>query len=149
MAKKTYQGRPIVPGKLDGKATVSKQPFNTTSSYLENVWAGNTKTAPCTDQDNKDLYKKDMTGILLCTSQCIGSSMGGGCFMAVAGLDLAPKALLFSRHIDSVTASGVLMADIWQDKQIICVDLLGQEFLEAIKTGDPISVQEDGTVMIG
>ena len=118
MAKKTFQGRPIVPGKLDGKATVSKQPFNTTSSYLENVWAGNTKTAPCTDQDNKDLYKKDMTGIILCTSQCIGSSMGGGCFMAVAGLKLAPKALLFSRHIDSVTASGVLMADIWQEKPI-------------------------------
>ena len=149
MAKKTFQGRPIVPGKLEGKATVSKQPFNTTSSYMENVWAGNTKTAPCTDQDNKDLYKKDMTGILLCTSQCIGSSMGGGCFMAVAGLNLAPKALLFSRHIDSVTASGVLMADIWQDKQIICVDLLGEDFLEAAKTGDPISIKEDGTVEIG
>ena len=149
MAKTTFQGRPIVPGKLDGKATVSKQPFNTTSSYMENVWAGNTKTAPCTDQDNKDLYKKDLTGILLCTSQCIGSSMGGGCFMAVAGLDLAPKALLFSRHIDSVTASGVLMADIWQDKQIICVDLPGEDFLEAAKTGDPISIKEDGTVEIG
>jgi predicted aconitase with swiveling domain len=149
MAKTTFQGRPIVPGKLDGKATVSKQPFNTTSSYMENVWAGNTKTAPCTDQDNKDLYKKDMTGILLCTSQCIGSSMGGGCFMAVAGMDLAPKALLFSRHIDSVTASGVLMADIWQKKPILCVDLLGEEFLEAVKTGDPIAVHEDGKVEVG
>ena len=148
MAQKTFQGRPVVPGNLEGKATVSKQPFNTTSSYIENVWAGNTKTAPCTDQDNKDLYKKDMQGMLLCTSQAIGSSMGGGCFMAVAGLGLAPKALLFSRHIDSVTASGVLMADIWQDKQIICVDLLGEEFLEAAKTGDPISIQEDGTVKI-
>jgi predicted aconitase with swiveling domain len=149
MAKKTFQGRPVVPGKLDGKATVSKQPFNTTSSYIENVWAGNTKTAPCTDQDNKDLYKKDLQGIILCTSQCIGSSMGGGCFMAVAGLDLAPKALLFSRHIDSVTASGVLMADIWQKKPIICVDLLGEDFLEAANTGAPISIKEDGTVEIG
>jgi predicted aconitase with swiveling domain len=149
MAKKAFQGRPVVPGKLDGKATVSKQPFNTTSSYIENVWAGNTKTAPCTDQDNKDLYKKDMKGIILCTSQCIGSSMGGGCFMAVAGLDLAPKALLFSRHIDSVTASGVLMADIWQKKPILCVDLLGEEFLEAVKTGDPITIHEDGKVEVG
>ena len=149
MAKQTFQGRPVVPGKLEGKATVSKQPFNTTGSYLDNVWAGNTKTAPCTDKDNKELYEKDMQGVLLCTPQCIGSSMGGGCFMAVAGLGLAPKALLFSRHIDSVTASGVIMADIWQEKTIICVDLLGEEFLEAVKTGDPISIQEDGTVMIG
>lgn len=149
MDKKTFQGRPVVAGTLEGKATVSRQPFNTTSSYLENVWAGNTKTAPCTDQDNKDLFKKDLQGIILCTSQCIGSSMGGGCFMAVAGLGLAPKALLFSRHIDSVTASGVLMADIWQEKPITTVDLLGEEFLEAVKTGDPISVHEDGTVEVG
>ena len=69
--------------------------------------------------------------------------------MAVAGLDLAPKAMLFSRHIDSVTASGVLMADIWQDKPIICVDLLGDGFLEAVKSGDPITVKEDGTVEVG
>ena len=76
MAKKTFQGRPVVAGDLNGKATVSKQPFNTTASYMENVWAGNTKNAPCTDQDNKDLFKKDLAGIILCTSQCIGSSMG-------------------------------------------------------------------------
>jgi len=149
MAKQTFQGRPVVPGDLSGQATVSKQPFNTTSSYMENVWAGNTKTAPCTDQDNKDLYKKDLQGVILCTSQCIGSSMGGGCFMAVAGLDLAPKALLFSRHIDSVTASGVLMADIWQDKPIICVDLLGEDFLAAVETGDPVMVKADGSVQVG
>ncbi len=149
MAKKTFQGRPVVAGAVDGKATVSKQPFNTTSSYLDNVWAGNTETAPCTDQDNKDLFEKDLQGIILCTPQCIGSSMGGGCFMAVAGLGLAPKALLFSGHIDSVTASGVLMADIWQEKPIVCVDLLGEEFLEAISTGDAVSIKEDGTVEVG
>jgi len=149
MAKKTFHGRPVVPGDLSGTATVSKQPFNTTASYMENVWAGNTENAPCTDQDNKDLYKEDLQGIILCTSQCIGSSMGGGCFMAVAGLDLAPKAMLFSRHIDSVTASGVLMADIWQDKPILCVDLLGKDFLAAVNTGDPIMVKADGTVEVG
>ena len=145
---KTFQGRPVVAGKLNGKATVSKQPFNTTSSYMDNVWGGNTESAPCTDQDNKDLYKKDLAGIILCTPQCIGSSMGGGCYMAVAGLGLAPKALLFSGHIDSVTASGVLMADIFQEKPIITVDLLGDEFLEAVKTGDSIDVKEDGTVVV-
>ena len=149
MAKKTFQGRPVVAGELTGKATVSKQPFNPTGSYFENVWAGNTKNAPCTDQDNKDLYKKDLQGIILCTSQCIGSSMGGGVFMAVAGLGLAPKAMLFSRHIDSVSASGFLMADIWQGKPIITVDLLGDEFLKSVKNGDPITVKKDGTVEVG
>ena len=67
----------------------------------------------------------------------------------LAGLGLAPKALLFSGHIDSVTASGVLMADIFQEKRIITVDLLGDEFLEAVSTGAPISIHEDGTVEVG
>ena len=58
MAKKTFKGRPLLAGDLKGKALVSKQPFNTTSSYIENVWSGNTETAPCTDQDNKDLTRK-------------------------------------------------------------------------------------------
>jgi hypothetical protein len=69
--------------------------------------------------------------------------------MAVAGLGLAPKALLFSGHIDSVTASGVLMADIWQEKPIITIDLLGDEFLDAVKTGQSIVIKKDGTVKVG
>ncbi len=51
MAKK-FKGRPVIPGKLEGKALVSKQPFNTTASYFENMFGGNTETAPCTDANN-------------------------------------------------------------------------------------------------
>ena len=149
MAKKTFQGRPVVAGDIKGKALVSKQPFNTTSSYIDNIWGGNSESAPCTDQDNKELYKKDLSGVILCTPQTIGSSMGGGCLMAVAGLGVAPKAMLFSHHIDGVSASGIVMANVWQEKPIITVDLLGDEFLEAVKTGDPITVKADGTVEVG
>ncbi len=56
MAKKTFKGRPVLPGKLEGKALVSKQPFNTTGSYFENMFGGNTTNAPCTDANNKELY---------------------------------------------------------------------------------------------
>ena len=31
--------RPLLPGNLEGKATVSKQPFNTTGSYLAKMFA--------------------------------------------------------------------------------------------------------------
>ena len=44
---KTFKGRPLIPGTLEGKALVSKQPFNTTASYFENMFGGNTTTAPC------------------------------------------------------------------------------------------------------
>jgi predicted aconitase with swiveling domain len=149
MAKKTFQGRPVTPGAIQGKATVSKQSFNTSASYLENLWGGVSDSAICTDQDNKDLYKKDLNGVILCTSQGIGSSMGGAALMAVAGLGVAPKAILFSRHIDAVTASGIVMAEVWQDKPILTIDLLGEEFLESVEMGDSISIHEDGIVEVG
>jgi predicted aconitase with swiveling domain len=138
-----------MPGDIQGTALVSKQPMNPTSTYLDNIWAGNTTSAPCMDQDNEELYGKDLNGCILCTPQCVGSSMGGAAFMTVAEYDVAPKAILFSRHIDAVAASGIVMANVWQNKPIITIDLLGDEFLEAVKTGDPISVKSDGTVEVG
>jgi len=146
---KTFQGRPVIAGDVTGEALVSKQPFNPTSSYIENIWGGTSDSAMCTDQDNKDLFQKDLNGVILCTPQSIGSSMGGAAFMAVAGLDVAPAAILYSRHIDAVSASGVVMAKVWQDKPIVTIDMLGDEFLEAVSSGDAVTVKADGTVEVG
>jgi hypothetical protein len=49
----------------------------------------------------------------------------------------------------TLAIGGLLMADIWMENRIIAIDLLGQEFLDAVNTGDPIKVNEDGTVEIG
>ena len=149
MAKKTFQGRPLLPGTLTGQATVSKQPFNTTGSYFENMYGGVTDSAPCTDADNKELFKKDLANIILCTPQTIGSTFGGVALMGVAEMGVGPKAMLFSGHVDSIIAAGLFMEDIWNEKRIITIDLLGDEFLETVKTGDPISIHEDGTVEVG
>ncbi len=146
---KTFKGRPIIPGKLEGKALVSKQPFNTTASYFENMFGGNTETAPCTDANNKELFKKELKGAIICTPQTVGSTMGAGAFMGMNLLGVGFKAMLFSSHIDSIAAGGLIMDDIWNDKKVITVDLLGDEFMEAVKTGDPISIKEDGTVQVG
>ena len=149
MAKKTYKGRPILAGDLTGKALVSREPFNTTVSYLDNLFGGVTDKAMCTDSDNKELYKKDLSGMILCTPQTIGSTMGGCALMGVAELGVGPKAMLFSAHIDSLSASGLLMEDIWNDKRIITIDQLGDEFMKSVNTGDPIAIHKDGTVEVG
>jgi hypothetical protein len=67
----------------------------------------------------------------------------------VASLGVGPKALLFSQHVDSVSLAGVLMDDIWNGNRIITVDLLGDEFLDAVKSGDTVAITEDGTVEVG
>ena len=149
MAKQIFHGRPILSGKVEGSATVSRIGLNTLSTYKPIMFSGVTDKAICSDGDNKDLYGKDITRAILCLPQTIGSTTGGFVLMAVAKLGLAPRAMLFANHCDSLAAGGLLMADIWMEKRIITIDLLGQEFLDAANSGDPISVHEDGTVEIG
>ncbi len=149
MAKKTFKGRPLLPGNLEGEALASRQPFNTTGSYLDNLFGGNSTTAPCTDPNNKEFYKKDLAGAIICTTTTVGSSLGGAALMGVGSLGLGPKAMLFSQHIDSVSYAGLLMDDVWNGRRVITIDLLGDDFLDTVKSGDPISIHEDGTVEVG
>ena len=149
MAKKTFQGRPLLSGNLEGEVLASQQPFNTTGSYLENLFGGNTTTAPCTDPNNKDFYKKELSGAILCTTTTVGSSLGGATLMGVGSLGLGLKAMLFSQHIDSVSYAGLLMDDVWNSRRVITIDLLGDEFLETVKSGDTVTIKEDGTVEVG
>ena len=92
MAKKTFQGRPVLSGKLKGKALVSKQAFNLTGSFLKNMFAGETKTAPCTDPTNKELYEKDLKGTIICTPQTVGSTMGAGTSMMLSDIGVQQQA---------------------------------------------------------
>ncbi|MBD3854019.1 MAG: hypothetical protein IFJ96_04500 [Acidobacteria bacterium] len=62
---------------------------------------------------------------------------------------MGPKAMLFSQHIDSVSYAGLLMDDVWNGRRVITIDLLGDEFLDTVKSGDPLSIHADGTVEVG
>jgi predicted aconitase with swiveling domain len=145
----TFKGRPLLPGALEGEALVSKQPFNTTASYLDNMFAGTTGSAPCTDTNNKELFEKDLAGAIICTPQTVGSTMGAGALMGMNDLGVGAKAFLFASHIDSIAAGGLIIDDVWNGRRVITIDLLGDEFLETVKTGDRIKISEDGTVEVG
>ena len=149
MAKKTFKGRPLLPGTLEGKALVSRQPFNTSASYLENMFAGRKDSAPCTDANNPELFEKDLSGAIMCTPQTVGSTMGAGALMGMNDLGVGFKAMLFSWHIDSIAAGGLIIDDVWNGRRVITIDLLGDEFMETVKSGDPLSIHEDGTVEVG
>ena len=149
MAKKTFKGRVVLPGEVAGKATVSKAPFNTSGSYIENMFAGNSTSAPCTDHNNKEMFGKELKDGILCFTTTVGSTLGGAALMGVNDLGVGPKAMLFSQHVDSVSLAGVLMDDIWNDRRVITIDMLGDAFLETVQMGDPIAIHEDGTVEVG
>jgi predicted aconitase with swiveling domain len=142
-----FKGRPALAGNVEGSAVVSHGGFTTAAAFVEVITKGS-DSAVCKDHDNKDLFGIDLQDKILCLPQTIGSSSAACMFLAIAEKGIAPKAMLFANHIDSIAACGLIMTDKWEGKRIVTVDLLGPEFLKAVQTGQSIRVQEDGTVEI-
>lgn len=144
---KSFQGRPVLAGSCSGETLVSHAGVNMLASFQKSVIL-RSKSATCGDQNNPDTYGRLLTGKLLCLPQTIGSTTGGLVIQTIASLGSAPAALLFSEHIDSLAAAGVILADIWVGRRIVVVDGLGKNFLDQVKTGEKARVYPDGRVEI-
>ena len=144
---KEFKGRVVVPGTCTAKALVSHGGFNTLASY-QMALMFDKKGVPCGDQNNPDLYKQSMEGVAMCLPMTIGSTTGGMVLFTACALGKQPACMLFSKPIDSLAASGAIMGDVWTDAKMSVIDNLGDEFLENVKTGMTVTVEEDGTVKI-
>lgn len=144
---KTFKGRPVIAGDITAEAVVTRQGFNTLASFQKSALMKK-KEVICSDQNNADLYGKNLTGKVLCLPQTIGSTTGGMVLHTVSALGIAPSAMLFSEPIDSLAAAGVILADVWTENRIVAVDNLGDEFLQYVQDGMRVTVSEDGTVQI-
>lgn len=144
---KTFQGRVVVPGTAKAQALVTHSGFNTLASYQKSLMFGD-KTGKCSDQNNPDLYKKPMAGTALCLPQTIGSTTGGMVLFTAANMGRQPACLLFSKPIDSLAAAGAILAGVWSEHPMPTVDSLGDEFLQAVRTGDTVTVGENGVVTV-
>jgi uncharacterized protein len=143
----TFQGHSVLAGACSGEALVTHSGFNTLASYQMSLIL-HRKTAVCGDQNNPEIYKKVMTDKILCLPVTIGSTTGGLVLQTAIEMGLGPKALLFSEHIDSLAAAGVILANVWLDKRIVVIDQLGAEFLQAVQTGQRIEINPNGTVRV-
>ena len=144
---KQFKGRVLAKGTFKGEAVVSHQGMNSLASFQGSVLKGE-KQVTVSDQNNPDLYQKNITGKILCLPVTIGSTTGGLVIQTVCSMGINPAAFLFSEHIDSLAASGIVLARVWEDSPVIAIDMLGKEFLESVMTGDQIEIMEDGTVTI-
>jgi len=145
---KTFKGRVIAPGAVTAEALVSHGGLNTLASFQKALQFGD-KQATCGDQNNPDLFGKQMKGKALCLPQTIGSTTGGLVLYCACSMKRQPACLLFSNHIDSLAAAGAVLADVWlEDVSMPVVDRLGDEFLSYVKDGMTITVAEDGTVTV-
>ena len=143
-----FKGRIVTPGTCTAPALVSHGGLNTLASFQKALQFGD-KKATCGDQNNPDLYGKQMAGKALCLPQTIGSTTGGLVLYCACSMHRQPACMLFSNPIDSLAAAGAVLADVWlEDVQMPVVDCLGEEFLDYVKDGMTVTVKEDGLVVV-
>ena len=145
---KVFKGRVVAPGTVTAEALVSHGGLNTLASFQKALQFGD-KTATCGDQNNPDLYGKQMLGKALCLPMTIGSTTGGLVLYCACAMKRQPACMLFSKPIDSLAAAGAILADVWlPDVSMPVVDSLGDEFLDYVKDGMKITVKENGVVEV-
>jgi len=146
--QRVFKGRPVLPAEIQGEAVVTRSGFNTLACFYKSILTDAAK-AVCGDQDNQELFGRNLTGKVLCLPKSIGSTSAGAAWDRIAKMGIAPRALLFAQHIDSLSAAGLVLADVWAGKRICAVDQLGEAFLNHVKTGQQVRIQSDGTVTVG
>ena len=143
-----FKGRIIAPGTITAPAVVTHSGFNTLASLQGALQFGD-KKATCGDQNNSDLYGKQLAGKALCLPQTIGSTTGGLVLYCACAMGRQPACMLFSNPIDSLAAAGSILASVWlPDVKMPVVDSLGDEFLAYVKDGMTITIGDDGTVTV-
>ena len=146
--KKIFQGRIVAPGTVTAPALVSHGGLNTLASFQMALQFGD-KKATCGDQNNADLYGKEMVGKALCLPQTIGSTTGGLVLYCACAMERNPACMLFANHIDSLAAAGSILASVWlEGVNMPVVDCLGEEFLNYVKDGMSITIEADGKVVV-
>ena len=148
---KQFKGRVVAPGEVKAEALVSHGGLNTLASFQKALQFGD-KNATCGDQNNPDLFGKQMAGKALCLPQTIGSTTGGLVIYCACSMGRQPACMLFSQPIDSLAGAGVILADIWlkgEHTKMPVIDSLGDEFLNYVKDGMTVTIQKDGTVEVG
>ena len=145
---KEFKGRIVAAGTVTAEAVVSHNGLNTLASFQKALQFGD-KKATCGDQNNPDLFGKQMAGKALCLPQTIGSTTGGLVLYCACSMHRQPACMLFSQPIDSLAAAGAVLADVWLDDVTMpVVDCLGEEFMNYVKDGMMITVKDDGTVIV-
>ena len=145
---KQFKGRVIAGGEVTAPALVSHGGLNTLASFQKALQFGD-KMATCGDQNNPDLFGKQMVGTALCLPQTIGSTTGGLVLYCACAMKRQPACMLFSKPIDSLAAAGAVLADVWVDDVTMpVIDSLGEEFLDYVKDGMTVTVDLDGTVTV-
>jgi predicted aconitase with swiveling domain len=143
-----FRGHVIVAGEAVGAAAVTTRPFNTLAALYDSV-VGCRGRLVAEDPDDPALLGVDLAGRVLCAPGGAGSTSGGAMWEQIARDGIGPAAVLLSGPADPILAAGLALAAQWTPHPIPAVCELGDGFLAAVRSGDPVRVEADGAVVVG
>lgn len=144
---RSFQGRLVQGGAIEGHALISEIGFNALAAFSDAILDG-TGEAICGDKQNIALFGKNLAGSILCAPKCVGSTTAGPVWEYVAEHKIAPKAVLLAGTVDTLTAGGLILTDIWIGQPVTLIDRLGDSFLAAVQDGCPIKIDSQGKVFL-
>jgi len=131
-------GRPIVAGRAEGEAIVSREPLS--------FWGGfDPKTGAIIDRYH-DRCGESIEGKVFVFPQEKGSCTGSAVLLESVRLGKAPAAII-SAEVTPILALGSIVADQLYDKYVPIL-VLPRENCEAIHDGDYLLIQADGKVRV-
>jgi len=132
------KGKAVVPGKAKGVAIVSRQPLS--------LWGGlNPQTGEIIDR------RHDRSGAILTDKVFVyptgkGSSTTSTILMESVRAGTAPAAIV-NLTPDPLSALGAIVADELYGR-VVPIVTLSQEDFDAIREGDALTVERDGTIIV-
>jgi len=134
----TLKGKAVIPGAVDGKAIVSKEPLS--------FWGGvNPDTGEVIDRRH-DCSGKMLADTIFVFPNGKGSSTGSAVLMECAKNHVAPAAIINSK-LEPILALGAVIVEVLYQKTIPMV-VLSEEDLGKIQENDHVSVELDGSIII-
>jgi predicted aconitase with swiveling domain len=132
------RGRPVVPGNATGEVLVSDEPLS--------FWGGyNHHTGEITDRRHP-LSGEIAAGRVLALPFTRGSSTTTAVLLEAVRAGTAPVAIL-TTGIDSFFALASIVADKMYNAQFPVIAISSEDFA-ALKTGEELEIQENGTIYV-
>ena len=136
--ERVLKGKAIIAGQCCGKAIVSSEPLS--------FWGGiDPKTGEVIDRRH-ELSGENVAGKIFVFPTGRGSSTASGILLEAVRRGVAPMAIINST-VDEILALGSIVADEMY-KSPVPIVILDEESLGAIRQGDRIKIESDGTVKI-
>lgn len=135
-----FPARFVVRGAAQAEAVVGQRPLNTLASFLT---ALATRSGQGTIGDPQhDLYGIDVKGKVLVVPTTIGSTTAGLVFLEAIRQGIAPCAVVV-REIDTLLATGGILAEAWFDQVMPIAEVAQPEFWQTVQSGVQLSLEAE------